>query len=390
MSELSARGFSVDEYQQRLARTQRAMAAQGIDALLLTTEADIRYYSGFLTQFWQSPARPWFLVLPAAGKPVAVIPGIGELCMRRTWIEDIRCWSSPDPHDDGVSLLIDTLRECLGEAGRLGLQMGAETSLRMPLASYEAVRAGLARTSVVDATSIVQAQQQVKSAAEIARITFACQAVSRAFDRLPEIAAAGDSERTIFQRFKHECLDQGVDDVCYLVGATAADGYRDIISPPSDRIVAQGDVLILDTGCTHDGYFCDFDRNFAFGKVDQATSDAYSRVHESIDAALDLARPGVTCAQLYQCMQSVLATKTDTTDSGNVGRMGHGLGMQLTETPSITHFDQTEMQPGMVMTLEPGMAYGDGRIMVHEENIVITDDGCQLLTQRAAAKIPLI
>ena len=149
-------------------------------------------------------------------------------------------------------------------------------------------------------------------------------------------------------------------------------------------------MLILDTGCTHDGYFCDFDRNFAFGQVDQATADAYARVHESIDVALELARPGVTCAQLFHSMQSLLTTQGDSVDSGNVGRMGHGLGMQLTETPSITHFDQTEMVPGMVMTLEPGMAYRDGRIMVHEENIVITADGCRLLTQRAAANIPVI
>ena len=92
---------------------------------------------------------------------------------------------------------------------------------------------------------------QVKSAAEVAKIATACEAVSRAFERLPAICAAGDSERAIFQQFKHECLNQGVDDVCYLVGATALGGYRDIISPPSDRIVAKGDVLILDTGCTH-------------------------------------------------------------------------------------------------------------------------------------------
>ncbi len=389
MSNAHVRGFTAEEFQQRLSRTQREMIAADIDALLLTTEADIRYYSGFLTQFWQSPARPWFLVVPANGKPIAVIPGIGEQCMQRTWIDNIRCWSSPDPLDDGVSLLADTLRECLGSRGRLGLQMGAETWLRMPLASFETVKTKLANTQFVDATGLVQAQQQVKSAAEVAKIAIACEAVSRAFERLASICTAGDSERAIFKQFKHECLNQGVDDVCYLVGAAAAGGYRDIISPPSDRTVSIGDVLILDTGCTHDGYFCDFDRNFAFGEVDQATADAYCRVHESIDAALELARPGATCAQLYQCMQAVLGA-ADTSDGGNVGRMGHGLGMQLTETPSITHFDQTEMVPGMVMTLEPGLAYGDGRIMVHEENIVITETGCQLLTRRAAANIPLI
>ena len=87
------------------------MAGQGLDALLLTTEPEVRYFTGFLTQFWQSPTRPWFLVVPAAGKPVAVIPAIGAACMRRTWLEDIRTWASPNPEDEGVSLLAEALRE---------------------------------------------------------------------------------------------------------------------------------------------------------------------------------------------------------------------------------------------------------------------------------------
>ena len=63
--------------------------------------------------------------------------------------------------------------------------------------------------------------------------------------------------------------------------------------------------------------------------------------------------------------------------------MGHGLGMQLTEPPSNTSSDETELVPGMVMTIEPGMSFSEGRMLVHEENVVITEDGCELLTTRA-------
>jgi Xaa-Pro aminopeptidase len=70
--------------------------------------------------------------------------------------------------------------------------------------------------------------------------------------------------------------------------------------------------------------------------------------------------------------------------------MGHGLGAQLTEWPSLTSNDHTPLLPGMVITLEPGMDYGDGKLMVHEENIVITDDGAQLLSRRAAPGLPII
>ena len=92
---------------------------------------------------------------------------------------------------------------------------------------------------------------------------------------------------------------------------TSPSGYDDIIAPATDRKTDSGDVLILDTGCTVDGYFCDFDRNYAFSKVDDKTADAYMRTHESIDAALSIVRSGVTCAELYASMNKVLANESN-------------------------------------------------------------------------------
>ncbi|MDR9393945.1 MAG: aminopeptidase P family N-terminal domain-containing protein [Roseovarius sp.] len=70
-----SRGFPESEFRQRVSRAQDAMAREALGALLLTTEADIRYFTGFLTRFWESPSRPWFLVVPAQGAPVAVTIG---------------------------------------------------------------------------------------------------------------------------------------------------------------------------------------------------------------------------------------------------------------------------------------------------------------------------
>lgn len=89
------RGFNMGEFEARTAHVQALMAAQKIDALFLTTEPNVRYFTGFLTQFWQSPTRPWFLVVPSEGKPIAIIPEIGAAGMASTWIDDIRTWPSP-------------------------------------------------------------------------------------------------------------------------------------------------------------------------------------------------------------------------------------------------------------------------------------------------------
>ena len=90
------------------------MAATGIGAILVCTEPEVRYLTGFHTPFWQSPTRPWFVILPAVGKPVAVIPGIGASAMAATWVDDVRTWPAPRPADDGLALLADTLDELVG------------------------------------------------------------------------------------------------------------------------------------------------------------------------------------------------------------------------------------------------------------------------------------
>lgn len=387
---IPARGFPVSEFERRTDQAQVAMADAGMAALLLTTEPEIRYFSGFLTPFWQSPTRPWFLIVPQAGKPVAVIPGIGLECMAATWIDDILTWSSPDPNDDGVSLLAAALREVAGSvesAGRIGLAMGRETHLRMPLADFELLRT-VHGIEFTDATALLMRLRLVKSEAEIAKMAHICDVVSDVFEGMPRWLAAGMTEVEVFRRFRIAALEAGADEVPYLVGGAGPEGYGDIISPPGDRALQAGDVLILDTGSVFDGYFSDFDRNFAIGHADDASRRAYEVVYAATEAGLAAARPGATCADLFHAMNGVM--EAGGALGNDVGRLGHGLGMQLTEGPSNTPWDQTMLEVGTVLTLEPGMSYAPGKMMVHEENIVIREDGAQLLSRRAAPELPVV
>jgi Xaa-Pro aminopeptidase len=383
-----SRGFPINEFEARLNRAQRLMSQQDIQALLLTTEPEFRYFSGFLTQFWQSPTRPWFLVIPGQGKPIAVIPEIGADYLRTTWIDDIRTWSSPAPEDDGVSLLRQTLGETASATGRIGIPMGRETHLRMPLADFDAIRAALPHTEFVDATPLIRELRLIKSEAEIEKIAHICEIVSGAFESLPSLVAVGDTEVEVFRKLKIDILQRGADDVPYLVGGAGPGGYDDIISPPSNRAIQEGDILMLDTGSVFDGYFCDFDRNYAFGHASNAAKKAYKVLYQATEAGLQAAYPGTTCRDIFNSMLKIL--ETNGASAGNVGRLGHGLGMQLTEWPSHTYFDETVLAPGMVLTLEPGLNIAAGKMMVHEENIVIREDGSELLTRRAPIELPIL
>ncbi|MGI9483016.1 MAG: M24 family metallopeptidase [Hyphomicrobiales bacterium] len=383
--------FDKAEFERRLARLQERMAEEKLDAVLISTLAAFRYFSGYNPIISESPARPWFLVLPAQGEPVAAIPQLGADDMETaSWIESIRHWPSPRPDDEGVSLLAETIDELPAHHGRVGAELGPETRLGMPAKDFEKLTQGCSST-FADASEIIRQVRAIKSPAEVARIRQAGACAGAAFSTVPSWLHAGMSEAEIHRRFQAELLTAGVDYVRYLAIGTGHCGYDSICRGPLVRKVAEGDVVGLDTGATIDGYFCDFDRNFSLGAPADQVSRAYHTLHNAVEAGIAAVKPDVTCAVVWQAMMQVL---TDAgAEAGSIGRMGHGLGMALTEQPSIHPDDKTVLQAGMVLAIEPGLSYehdGAPRLMVHEENVMVTGDGAELLSPRAAPEIVAI
>ncbi|SOE12563.1 Xaa-Pro aminopeptidase [Hoeflea halophila] len=379
--------FPADEYRRRTEALQREMARGGLDALMLTTPADVFYTTGFLTRFWESPARPWFVVVPVAGDPVAVIPAIGAELMRRCWISDIRTWNAPDPIDDGVSLLADTLAGLVPRAGRIGIPMGLESHLRMPVADFLRLQDLIAPRRIVDGTDAVYRVREIKSEAEIEKIRATCAVADAAFVRVPEFARAGVPLSQVFRDFQVALLQEGADWVSYVAGGAGPGGYGDVISPADERPLQNGDVLMLDTGAVREGYFCDFDRNFAIGRAADDVRRAHGSLYAATDAALAELHPGMLARDLHRILAEALEREGAVVGGG---RLGHGLGLALTEWPSVTPLDTTELREGMVLTLEPGVEIAPGRILVHEEDVVLRADGPELLSRRAPAEMPEI
>jgi Xaa-Pro aminopeptidase len=300
--------------------------------------------------------------------------------MARTWISDIRTWRAPDLDDDGIGLLAETLRSI---GLRIGTPSGLQTHLRMPLDDFARLNAALPRPIGADA-GILRSLRLVKSEAEIEKIKTACHIATRAFERVPEIARVGQPLAAVFRDFQRLCLEEGADWVPYLAGAAAQGGYSDVISPADDRPLTAGDILMLDTGLVHSGYFCDFDRNFAIGSPSPDVAAGHSRLIEATYAAFEAARPGNTAADLFHVMDKIV---TGSAGGSEAGRYGHGLGMNLTEWPSIIPTDHTPLAPGMVLTLEPGIELAPGHALVHEENIVIRENGAEWLSQPYGAEM---
>ena len=376
-----AHGFPSSEFEGRVARAQEIMRRYEFDALLLTTSHNIRYFSGFDSQFWESPTRPWFVVVPAEGKPMAVIPEIGAPEMERTWIDDVRSWPAPQPADDGTSLLTAALAQLPRRFGRVGAELGREMSLRMPVMQFLELRDKLPGLELDNGSPCIWEVRRVKTEGEIARIRFICGIASQAYENLPNLVSQGDSVRDACRRLTIDILNRGADAVPFLPGIAGFDGPNQIVCGPQDKDLEEGDILFIDTGSTYDGYFCDFDRNYAVGKVSDEARRANAAVWDATEAGLAVARPGATVEDVWRAQSEVIEAAGSL--GNNVGRMGHGLGLQLTEPPSNMPGDITMLEPGVVLTIEPGMEFAPGHMIVHEENVLITEDGCELLTLRA-------
>ncbi len=389
MSELTPRGFPVDEFEARVSKAQAEMHAQEMDGIVLSTPQNFRYFSGFNSQFWESPTRPFFLVIPREGKPIGVVPSIGGPALETTWITEIKTWAAPCPEDDGVSLMDSVLSSLPRRFGKIGWEMGRESVIRMPIIDFDWLRKDISGIQFVDASPLIWGLRMIKSDREIAKVREACRIGNDTFDLFLQQVTYGQTEVDIARDFRKAAFECGADNAPFVSVCSGPGGYSQIIAGPQEIAQTDGQIMFIDTGLLFDAYFCDFDRNFAFGHISDAAKKAHEAVWRATQAGIDAARPGITSEDLWAAQNQVLEAAG--AKSGNdVGRSGHGLGMHLTEPPSNMPGDRTELKPGMIMTIEPGMEYAPGKNIVHEENLVITEDGCELLTRRASIEMPVI
>jgi Xaa-Pro aminopeptidase len=251
-------------------------------------------------------------------------------------------------------------------------EFGKEMEIRMPVKDLEKLKESI-NLNIIDGSDALWDIRMVKTNAEIEHIKYICSIASDAYNQLPSKLAIGDTERDAVRKLKIDMLQKGADSVPFMPGISGEGGVSQIVCGPTDKVLNNGDILFIDTGSTYDGYFCDFDRNYAFGKI----SSEVERIHETLwlatEAGIKAAVPGATTDEVWVAMNTIIQ------DAGaignNVGRLGHGLGLQLTEPPSHRPGDNTCIVENMVLTIEPGMEYAPGKMIVHEENIAITKDG---------------
>lgn len=378
--------FPKEEYLKRLDNIHKKLENENIDAIVITSPANFRYFSGLDSNFWESPTRPWFLIISKNGKIKALVPSIGLSAIESTFIKDIEVWQSPNPKDEGTSLLKKIIKT-FPKNSNIGFELGMETYLRMSIKEFLKIKKDLQEYNFIDSTNIVWSLRKIKSDLEIKNIEKICSITSKVFNNLINKISLGMSEREIATIFKKDLINNGVDYIMYLSCASGINGYNQIICNPSEKKIGDGDILIIDTGSTLNGYYCDFDRNFGFGNINQKSLDAYNKLWNATEKTLEIIKPGISCKEVYESLSKNLFSSNV---KSSVGRMGHGFGLQLTEPPSIMIDDNTILEKNMILALEPSIEIENDLMLVHEENILITQNGNRLLTSRTPKELPVI
>lgn len=351
----------------RLARAQRATAAAGVDALLVTPGADLRYLTGYDAMPLE---RLTCLVLPAEGEPTLVVPqlerpaaeasGVGAVMEILDWPE------TEDPVGIVAKLLPGARRVAVDD------RMWAEKVLRF--------RAAMPATEQVLGGEILGSLRVRKSPDEVAALREAAAAIDRVHARMGAWLRPGRTEREVGNDIASAIVAEGharVDSVIVASGPNGASPHHE----PGDRVIEFGDAVVVDIGgTTPAGYCSDETRTYAVGEPPPGFAEAYDVLLRAQVAACEHARPGVTA-------ESVDAAARDVLTAAGLGeyfvhRVGHGIGLETHEQPYMVAGNTEVLEPGMAFSIEPGF-YIPGRYGARIEDIVVTTaDGVERLNLR--------
>jgi Xaa-Pro aminopeptidase len=355
------------------------MCAKGLQAVVLGTGANLKYFSGYPSPT-RSGSRPFFLLLPLDGDPIFIVHcGRKAEALRFSWIKDVRDYTQLS------QVPVKLIRGALGERGalrgKLGMELGFEQSLDVPYLEFRRLQEDLHETGIVDAGDLLWRLRMIKSEAEIACLRRACAVLSDAYVQVFTGAREGTTEREIANHLRAHFEIEGAGDSWILI--TSGRGNYDLATKlPEARPIQRGDMVWIDAGCAVDGYWSDFSRAAVVGKPSAEQLHAQETIHQITWDAIQNVRPGVQASELARICNARLAGlgfPITSSISGLASRVGHGVGLDVTEPPHITDYDQTILEPGMVITIEPGVATEYGMFHI-EENVLVTPDGCEVLS----------
>jgi Xaa-Pro aminopeptidase len=360
-----------EEFQERLLHAQKLMSelAPKYDALFFAPGTSLYYFTGIR---WQTSERLLGLLLPRSGDPILVVPGFeeGRLREKLHFAAEVRVWQE----DESPTKIAAA---ALGDRGIRTGRLGVEETAAFTFSDH--LRAAVPGFEYVSADPVTVACRGRKSTHELELMRLACEATFDVFRAVFASLKEGMSQEDIGKLVEAGHSKMGLrGGALVLLGASAALPHGTL----KPQKLKEGDVVLIDGGCTVDGYESDVTRTGIFGKPSEKVARVYEIVRKAQDAALDAARAGKLSGTVDDAARKVI------TDAGYgpdykffTHRLGHGIGLDGHEHPYLVRGSKTVLEPGMTFSNEPGI-YIVGEFGLRcEDDMVITGDGpAQLLT----------
>ncbi len=270
--------------------------------------------------------------------------------------------------------------DILAAIKRLRLQRIGYEPARMTCDAYEAMKSLLPlEASLEPVNGWVEGLRMVKSADELARIRRSVATNSRAFEQAAARVKPGMKESDLAAELEYRMRRLGAEKPCF--DTIVAGGARSALphAQPTAARLENGQLIVVDMGALQDGYCSDMTRMLFLGIPGAKVKRTYRAVLEAQLAAIDAVRAGALTRNVDRAARQVL--KGYGLDRAFVHSTGHGLGLEIHEPPRIGRKDKTRLQTGMAITIEPGVYLeGFGGIRI-EDTVVVTETGCEILTQ---------
>lgn len=363
----------IGEIRARHERAAEALQRSGLDGMLLGDKYNYWYFTGHLSREFDKKMRPMLFLLDSRGVAAAVCYRQAEKELRRT-CPDISVHSYEDVPFD-VDVVTEGLRELGLERGRLGMELGENERLGLPYRDLETLVRRHPGLTLEDAGPLTQGLRACKSPFELDALrqasAISLQAWTTALGRFrtgatnaelasivgAELAAAGSDVNVA----GHVTVGNGVAGVA---------GYQ------------PGDVVWCDFGGTYGGYQADMARRAVYGPPTDAQLDVHQRISDVLATQMKAIGPGVPAREVARAASERLV-EVGFSPLGPRKRVGHGVGLAPAEPPSLSLADDAVLVPGMVLTPEPRFNLETGEKVHIEEMIVVTDTGCEQLTDGA-------
>jgi Xaa-Pro dipeptidase len=383
--------FPTEEYLMRLDRVRALLAAAEIDAVVLTDPANLVYFSGYRSFLFQSKFRPFILVIPAQAEPVLILPnlefGVGR---RMSWIADVRGWGARGYYSDRpdfLSIIKDVIVERRLGRAHVGFELAAGQRLGLTLDQFEAIRNAFlgAGCEVSNCSEVIWAVRFRKSPREIAYLRAAGQATDAGYLAALDMAREGVSEAELSKAAGIAMMRSGADTPGFLIVQSGRDRYDMTNAPASDRKLKSGDMVVLDMGALHKGYWGDLTRGFFIGSASKKQRAYYEAILEVFMLTKSAVVPGIPIEEVDRVAEDAIVRLGYGERIWH--RTGHAIGLDVHELPSVAKGDETILEPGMVFTVEPGIYDFESGAFRIEDVVVVTESGHESLNATAPTRL---